>query len=296
MPRIEHDPNLEPCPDFASAPYNLLRAVVVNAGSTEEEAVNQLVDAWRQENQIRQETWQQQVEEDRLAEEEANNLIREQEAEERDTARREREKKRPKMNDFDTNKSVGSFIAPRPSTYALNKLENFEYVELFYFTREGCLDAQNHQRTEADDALGLSKVGDLVSFRSISAVRASKNVILDANLSWNQMSYAKNILLQHLEKADWPVKHISALAHFFIGLESSPYRTRACGEKILLTYQARVRRHWHDTLKQERGDAFNIVLIDDSLMESISNEIWNAEHAKNKREVSAYSLIPAFPD
>jgi len=231
MPQIERNPNLELCPDFASAPYNLLCTLIVNAGSTEEEAVNQLVDAWRQKNQIRRETWQQQVEEDRLAEEEANHLVREQEAEERDTAHREREKKRPKMSDFDADRSVGSFIAPRPSTYAFNKVENFEYVELFYFTHEGCLDAQNYRCTEAGDALGLSKVADLVSFRSISAVRASKNVILDVNLSWNQMSYAKNVFLQHLEKADWPAKHVNALAHFFIRLESSPYRNRACGEK-----------------------------------------------------------------
>jgi len=34
---------------------------MVNVGSTE--AVNKLADAWRQENQIRRETWQQQVKE-----------------------------------------------------------------------------------------------------------------------------------------------------------------------------------------------------------------------------------------
>lgn len=295
MPRIEQDPNLELCPDFTSVPYDPLRALMVNAGSTEEEAVNQLADTWRQENQIRREAWQQQVEEDQLAIDEADRLIREQEAEERDATCRECEKKKAKINDFDTDRSVGSFIAPRPSTYALNKLENFKYVELFYFTREGCLDAQNHQRTEADDTHGLSKVGDHVSFRSISAVRASKNVILDVNLTWNQMSYAKNAFLQHLEKAEWPAKHINALAHFFIRLESSPYRTQACGEKIIITYQARVHRHWHDMLKQEEGSAFNIALIDDSLMESISNEIWDAEHAENKREVStpAFSSFPS---
>ena len=99
-----------------------------------------------------------------------DHLARELEQDELDTARRERENKRPKINDFDANSSVGSYITPRLSTYTINKLENFDYVELFYFTREGCLDTQSNLRMEADDAYGLSKIGDFVSFRSISAV------------------------------------------------------------------------------------------------------------------------------
>jgi hypothetical protein len=291
---MERDPGLETRPDFTSPHYDPLRALIVNTGATEEQAITQLTNAWNQENQARKETWDRQVEEDQQAANEAERQAREQEQDELATARREREKKRPKINDFDLNSSVGSYITPRPSTYAINKLENFDYVELFYFTREGCLDALNNQRTEADDAYGLSKIGDLVSFRSISAVRASKNAIQDIDLTWTQMTYAKTSYLQHLDKAGWPPKHIDALAHFFIALEASPFRGRSHGEKILITYQARVRRHWHDRLKQEGDGGFNIAIIDLSLLETISNEIWDVVHAEHKREVRRLLPPPFF--
>jgi hypothetical protein len=81
------------------------------------------------------------------------------------------EKKRPKIIDFDVNSLVGSYITPHPSTYAINKLKIFNYIELFYFTCEGCLNAQSNLCTEADDTYGLSKpeIDDFVSFWSISA-------------------------------------------------------------------------------------------------------------------------------
>jgi hypothetical protein len=286
MPPIERDPHLEVCPDFASDHYGPLSALVINAGSTKEEAVVQMTNAWQQESQARREDWNCQIEDEQHDHEEADQLARQQEQEEQDLAQREKEKKKPKISDFEANHSVSSFIPPHPSSYALNKLESFEYVELFYFTLEGCLDAQSNQCTEADDAYGLSRVGDMVSFRSISAVQASKNVIQDVDLLWNQLTHAKTSYLQHLEKAGWPQKHIDALAHFFIGLESNPFCARTHGERILITYQARVHQHWHDQLKQGNDGGFNIALINDSLLEAISNEIWDSVHTTNKREVS----------
>lgn len=223
MPRIERDPGLEICPNFASPHYDPLRTLITNTGATEEEAITQLTEAWNQENQARKEAWEQLDEEDQQAADEADRLARELEQNELDTARRECEKKKPKINDFDVNSSVGSYITPCPSTYAINKLENFDYIELFYFTREGCLDALSNQRTEANDTYGLSKIGDFVSFWSISAVQASNNVVQDVDLTWAQMMYAKTSYLQHLGNAGWPKKHVDALAHFFIALEASSF-------------------------------------------------------------------------
>ena len=52
--------------------------------------------------------------------------------------RLELEKKKPKMNGFDVNATVDDFITPRPATYALNKLESFEYVEYGISLKKGC--------------------------------------------------------------------------------------------------------------------------------------------------------------
>jgi hypothetical protein len=64
MPRIERDPGLETCPNFASPHYDPLHILITNMGATEEEAIAQLAEAWNQENQARKEAWEQQVEED----------------------------------------------------------------------------------------------------------------------------------------------------------------------------------------------------------------------------------------
>ena len=76
------------------------------------------------------------------AEAQAAQELLEQEAE-----RAEAEKKKPKMKDFDEAATVGSFIGPRPAQYALRRLEEFEYVKLWYLTSEGCADASQSQFT-----------------------------------------------------------------------------------------------------------------------------------------------------
>lgn len=293
--RIERDPHLEVCPDFSTAHYNALRTLIVNTGATAEEATGQMRQAWELQNAEKRELWILQAEADKQARDEVERLAKEQENQEKELARRERDKKRPRLADFDSNRMVGSYIAPRPSTYALNKLENFEYVELYYFTKEGCIDALNNHHSEASDAYGLTRVGDTVGLRQVAAVKSSKNVIQDADLSWNQMTYAKASYIQHAAKAGWPEKHVDALVHFFIGIETSAFRVRSHGEKVLLQYQARVRRHWQDCLKREEGATFNIALIDNRLLESISNEVWDAAHAENKREVSNLHKINILP-
>jgi hypothetical protein len=74
----------------------------------------------------------------------------------------EAEKKKPKINDFEVNTMVGSYITPCPSQYALQRLKNFEYLELWYLTQEGCANAAQHQHTQNNDTSGLTKVDNIV--------------------------------------------------------------------------------------------------------------------------------------
>ncbi|OJA14346.1 hypothetical protein AZE42_13432, partial [Rhizopogon vesiculosus] len=46
----------------------------------------------------------------------------------------EAEKKKPKMNGSSDELFVGDFITLRPAQYAMQKINNFEYVELWYFS------------------------------------------------------------------------------------------------------------------------------------------------------------------
>ena len=188
------------------------------------------------------------------------------------------------MNDFEEAVMVGSYIAPRPSQYALRRLENFEYLELWYLTQEGCADAAQQQHTQNDDTFGLTKVDDIVALRQVSTLRASKNAIPDASLSFRQMSIAKTTLIQQMTKFQWPDKAITALAEFFTHLEVHPFRQREFGEQALLTYQARVRQSWHDAIKM--NSAFHITLFNEDLLQTIYKEVVDKGQVQSLNEVS----------
>lgn len=47
------------------------------------------------------------------------------------------EEKKPRLNSFDIERPINSWVEPRPATYALVKVCTWEYVELDYFTTRG---------------------------------------------------------------------------------------------------------------------------------------------------------------
>jgi hypothetical protein len=291
--RLTQNPHLEAIPDHAGPHYDPVRTILVNAGQTEEQAIQTLNTTWTQQHDDRVQAWDQQVAEDARIQEEEQRAIQELEDQQRAhrdlelaNEQRELERKRPKMNDFNENAMVSDFLEPRPSPYALRRLEDFEYVELWYFTQEGCADAAQNQRTQNEDTFGLTKIDDMVTLRPVAALKASKNVTPDIELTWRQMEIAKTILIRQISKCCWPDKSITALAQFFMNLEVHQYRQRAFGEQALLVYQARVRRDWHDLLKRGDGNTFNIALMNETLLQSIHREIMDKRQAESIEEVS----------
>ncbi|KAF8151701.1 hypothetical protein B0H34DRAFT_728648 [Crassisporium funariophilum] len=311
MPILNRDPNLDVCPDFASDPFEPMRALLRNTGLSDEAATTSLKDAWTEHNTRLREQWEREAG-DRRAEAEAAAQREHEEREgpqqqprqqppaqlpEVDEERPDKEKKmKSKLRAFNPDLSVASVLAPRPSSYALNKLANFEYCELWYFTQEGCDDAQRTHRTEADDSFGMSKIGELVTLRPVASVQASKRALQDNNITWEQFHYAHRSFVRYVLKAGWPDEHAQALVRFFIELENSPYIDREHGKLIVLTYQARVRRSWMDSMKDSDERVFNIALINHDLMESISREILGTMTADLNRQVSTivHFLPPVF--
>src|SRR5271168_4965402 len=199
------------------------------------------------------------------------------------------EKKKPKMKDFDDTTTIGNYIAPRPAQYALRHIEDFEYVELWYLTPEGCSDTTQHQLTQHDDTFGLAKVDDMVTLKSFSSIRASKNVVPNAELSFRQMSMAKNAFIPLMAKYQWSQKAITAFAQLFTQLELHPLHQREFGERTLITYQARVRREWHDQLKL--GLAFNIGIINEDLLQNTYRELLDQAQLFSLNEVSPFVCL-----
>ncbi|KAF8812093.1 hypothetical protein BYT27DRAFT_7088019 [Phlegmacium glaucopus] len=75
MPRIQSDPNLFKCPDFASHVYAAARAPFINLTTTEDQAIQFLRDLWKAGNQADKVTWQQQNDADNAALTEHDQLL-----------------------------------------------------------------------------------------------------------------------------------------------------------------------------------------------------------------------------
>src|SRR5271168_626455 len=189
------------------------------------------------------------------------------------------------------------FYLPGTVLYGMNHVICISYlihlhshnVELWYLTQEGCSDATQHQLTQHDDAFGLAKVDDMVTLKSFSSIKASKNVIPDAELSFRQMSMAKNAFIPLMAKYQWSEKAITAFAQLFTQLELHPLRQREFSERALIAYQAKVRREWHDQLKL--GTAFNIGVINESLLQNIYRELLDQAQLLSLNEVSLLSFL-----
>ena len=286
--RIIHNPHLEIIPDHAGPHYVVLRDALTHNGMTPEEAIQALDDSWTQNHTARVQAWDQQVAEDEAAAAAVDPAQQDPQVppdlplpgEER----AEGEKKKLKMKDFDEATKVGNYIALRPAQYALRRVEDFEYVELWYFTPEGCSDATQLQLAQHDDTFGLTKVDDVVVLKSISSLKASRNVIPDTELSFRQVSMAKNTFIPLMTKYAWTEKAINAFAQLFTQLELHPLRQREFGERALITYQARVRREWHDQLRL--GSAFNIGILNEDLLQSIYRELLDKAQLRSLSEVS----------
>lgn len=283
MPRITQDPDLEVRPDFTSVAFDPLCTALATAEGIDKAAVAaRLADAWVVDNNTRKEAWAEQVREDkagaaeaRLAQEAEELRELEELRKEEETEKREKEKKKPKLKGFVANKPVGNVPDLRPSRYAIHKLDERDYVELYYFTDEGCSEAVRFDRTIAQDAFTFAKADDTLLLKPMASHKPSSKVIPDEDLTWRQMSMAKTCLLHHMSQAGWPEELVIALAEFYLNLEGHPMRRQVDGDTVLLHYQAQVRREWHEALRAtDDDDVFDISFINRQRVEEIAAVLW----------------------
>ncbi|KAN0141841.1 hypothetical protein V8E53_000303, partial [Lactarius tabidus] len=285
MPRIVDDPNRAVCPSFEDPEWEFLRQSAVNAHQGDQpltlaEAAQQMKDAWSRENQCKTAAWNDQAQQDQVEQDELDRVAREredalraqQEVDAEDLCK-EAEKKKPKLNSWDPNCQVEKWIEARPAAYALNKLNNLEYVELDYFTPKGCKDtAADMNRSVSHNTLTFTQLGDTFAICPLAAVRSSKHIRNDEDLSWEEMLNAKNVMLHFMGKSGvWPIAHATSIASFFINIECHPRKSQKNGKRALMLYQGRVRHEWFDALKRDEG--FNLEVIQEELLRSLAEEI-----------------------
>ena len=270
MPRIEVDPTQAVCPSFEDPKWEFLRQSMVDAHQgdpplTLEGAPQRLKDTWACENLWKVEAWnvqlqQDKTEQDRLDKEackaqEAQWVQQEKEDEE---LCKDVEKKKPKLGQFDQSHHVVKWIRARPATYALNKLNNLEYVELDYFTTKGCREAAaDSNKLVSQDTLTFTQTGDSFAIRPMAALRPLRHIRNDEDLSWEEMMDAKNIMIHFMAKSRaWQDEHTQSLVLFYVNLDGHQRKEQKNSKKALLLYQSRMRREWFDAFKRDEG--FNI--------------------------------------
>jgi hypothetical protein len=178
------------------------------------------------------------------AQEEEEHLAREAETENKHL---EAEKKKPKMNGFNATASVGDSIAPHPSQYAIQKLNNFEYVELWYFSPEGCKEAMKTSRSIVDNTFSLTKLDDHLTIHPSSAFKALRSALPDHELTFSTFLRAKNLFLTHANMAKWPQTHLDMLVLFFWHLKNHAIRNNSeIGDMVILHYASCICLNWHD--------------------------------------------------
>ena len=236
---------------------------------------------------------------DRVAGEEVEAQQAQQEKDEGDR-HKEAEKKKPKLNPYDPERRVEKHIQTRPASYALNKIYNLEYVELDYFTLKGCREAATDtNRSISNDTLTFTQMGDTFAIQPMAAIRPSKHIRNDEDISWEDMLDAKNVMLHFMAKSgQWEDAHATSIASFFYNPETHQRKDQKNGKRTLLLYQSCVHCEWFDALK--RGEGFNIELIEEDLLrdyaEEVSEAIRDSENAARDRELEQVRLIFTLSD
>ncbi|OAX31370.1 hypothetical protein K503DRAFT_806118 [Rhizopogon vinicolor AM-OR11-026] len=242
----DENPALDIQPEFSSPTFEALRNCIIGGTqTTHEEVATELANVWKQDHNLRETAWTRQVEEEtHLVADAAHAELEQLEQEclhlERETKAelQEAEKKKPKINDFKSRTIVGDTLTPCPSQYAIQKLKSFEFVELYYFSPDGCKKAADEAKTSSDDTFGLTRVDDFIALKPVASCKPSCKVIQDHSLDWQQFDLAKNSFLLHINKLSWPEKHQWALTMFFMNIITHPSRNEPLGEKSLLLYAA----------------------------------------------------------
>jgi hypothetical protein len=296
-PRIQQNPHLAECPDFNDDAFDILIQSMTRPDRTREQAVEDLKAAWHTQNDRRKALWDAQL----LAAQNHQNhqppqaaaaVNQPQAADEAGDAR-----KKPKLGAFAATASIGSEISSKPSTFAINKLRDMKYIELYCFTPAGCRDHAGQRLSTADEAFGFTygispdgSANSSLTLKPVSALAHPGKIIPDENLTWEQVRDAKPVFLSHVMEAEWDRTHVNALVSFFINLDSHPYNNTPEGKQALVWYQAHAREDWHRKLGS--AESFNLAILNSTLLADFKKKANDLSVQNNVAQVS--SLSPPY--
>lgn len=192
-------------PDFESEDWSLIRDALVARGKSVEEAVGILQTAWWKQHRRKLDAWNGHLKSQRLDHPSKKSIPL------APIAPPAPDNSKPGRFD----RLTPNFIDIRPVCHILRKLEEKEYVDLWYFTAQGCRDA-------------------------VSPASRSK-ITRDEHLSYELWLEGKTRLLRCMREHGWSLCETDELAKFFLNLDIHPMKSQLYGLQAMLRYQERVR-------------------------------------------------------
>ncbi|KAJ3499341.1 hypothetical protein NMY22_g19520 [Coprinellus aureogranulatus] len=284
------DPNLDVCPDFSSEEYQAARLAIrsLNEGITAEQAAASLADAWKAQNDVAKQRWQQQV--NNLREKEADDARRAKEAEDKCIAAEREELEAAEKEDRRKN---------RAKHLPIQQMKKMEYVAMWHFTDEGLSKTVHPVGSLASKTLTMSQdeEGNMILVPTIDA-RASNSAVKDKDLSWDQFAVGSLRMVSVMEEAGWLASHIQMFGSFFGALHQHAFNTSVditgCDRHALLIYQADDRRAWHQALHAQ-ATAFDLSIINDQMLRAARDKAFQQHQNRTLKAVQLQRFLFLSP-
>ncbi|KAG1800121.1 hypothetical protein EV424DRAFT_1587643 [Suillus variegatus] len=291
MLRLDVDPNLECCPDFASPTFQDSRNLLLSPSVDNAQAAITLRTIWSANNASLKTQWQLQLDADAVVSAEKERVLAEaettrlaaQELQDGILAEEDRKKNRihhiPIPDRPRPTRSAETFLV---ADFALRKIDKAQFVELYYWTNKGLADARLDFKTADDDSMVPTAAADgSTVWTAASAARPAAGVVADRLLTPWDFSRAAPRFIASLEDRGWTAGRVRMIANFFGAIMLHHYWTsdNPHEQRALLTYQEEQRRAWHQAIPQPQG-AWNISIIDELEVSRCFDRIYHAERAR----------------
>lgn len=167
-----------------------------------------------------------------------------------------------------------------PCQKVLTRLDNLEFVELWFFTFTSCHITKDAALADKDGTLSLTQENGNIQLQRSSTIVSYKHLIApDEKFTWKDLLQAKNVFLECIAKSSWPETYLEMFTSFYCTLEmwNELRQAHRHSEKILILYHARARWEWFDSAAQNKN-LFNISVINDDWMSQAHKELWDNVH------------------
>ena len=293
MVKLVLDPNNAHCPDYNLDIYENVRAPLVNADTSHQQAAEILTNIWTAQNVLDCQQWQEQLDQDiqeaevrRQHEEEELRLRREEDAKEKEDQRKEGLKKHKAKFAAIPAQGVPSQPPVITALFAMRRMEKEDYVPLWYYTNAGLDDALKSYTNIDDDTLSLLRRPDgSTSIIPASSARDAKAVIEDQDIPWEEFCIAAPRMIEAMGRAKWPPERIVMMGQFWANIQSHKYRSSRdpLDRSALILYQAEQRRLWHVAINSP-GYAYDLSQINENLLRETKDRLYWSERARKDKE------------